>query len=166
MSSSRPRLGPFDFRGWFAGPPAAPDAFARAVVLLERGRPGEALVALEEALREAADEPARALVHNKRGVALRALGRADAAFEAFCVALECHETSAPALVNVGNALLESGHARDAVDYYRAALRADGTYALAHSNLAAALRALGDRAGSVRALRAAERAAGRRSPGPA
>jgi tetratricopeptide (TPR) repeat protein len=162
MSSS----GPFDFRAWFAEPPAAPDAYSRALVFLERGRPGEALRELDAALAQNPDGPARARIHNKRGVALIALGEREAAIEAFCSALDCSETAAPALVSLGNSFLESGHPRDAVDYYRAALRADAGYALAQANLAAALRALGDRAGSVRALRAAARLEGRRGPGRA
>jgi tetratricopeptide (TPR) repeat protein len=167
MSSSG-RLGPFDFRAWFAQPPSAPDAYSRALIFLERGRPAEALRELEVALAQDPDGPARARIHNKRGVALIALGEREAAIEAFCTALDCSETAAPApaLVSLGNLFLDSGHPRDAVDYYRAALRADAGYALAQANLAAALRALGDRAGSVRALRAAARLEGRRGPGRA
>jgi tetratricopeptide (TPR) repeat protein len=166
MGSSRPRRGPFDVRGWFAGPPVAPDSFSRALVLLERGRPREALDELEAALAEAADDARLARVYNKRGVALLALGERERAVEAFIAALDADERCAPALVSVGNLLLESGHPADAVDYYRAALRCEHDYALAYANLAAALRALGDRAGSVRALRAAARREGRRVPGRA
>jgi len=168
MSSSRPGLGPFVFlRRLAAREPAAAGAFARALRHLERGRPHEALPELDAALGEAAGGPERARVHNKRGVALIALGERDAALEAFCSAIECCEAAPAApLVSLGNLLLESGHPNDAIDYYRAALRVEAGYALAHTNLAAALRALGDRAGSVRALRAAARAEARQAPGHA
>jgi tetratricopeptide (TPR) repeat protein len=147
--------------------PAEAGAFARALRHLDRGRPHEALPEFDAALGEAAAGSERARIHNKRGVALIALGERDAALEAFCSAVECCEADAAApLVSLGNLLLESGHPRDAIDYYRCALRLDEGYALAHANLAAALRSLGDRAGSVRALRAAARAEARRAPGRA
>jgi tetratricopeptide (TPR) repeat protein len=164
MSSSRRRRWPFDPREWFAGPPD--DAFGRAADLIRRGRHAQALQALDAALLEARDPAGVAAVHNKRGVALVALGDRDAALEAFCAALEAHETAVPALVSIGNLLFEAGHAADAVDYYRAALRLDDAYAVAHANLAAALRSLGDRAGAVRALRAAVRLEGPRGLGRA
>jgi tetratricopeptide (TPR) repeat protein len=166
MDSSRPRRGPFDFRSWFAAPPAAPDAYGRAVVLLERGRAGEALAELDAALATCVDGAATARTHNKRGVALIALGEREAAVEAFCAAVDAAADQAPALVSLGNLFLESGHPLDAIDYYRAALRLDERNALAYANLGAALRAIGDRSGSVRALRAAARLEVRRGPGRA
>ena len=97
----------------------------------------------------------------ERGVvALVALGLRSDALEAFCIALAHDERCAPALVNLGNMLLEDGHPHDAIDYYEAALRADEKYSAGYRNLGIALRRLGRRAEAVRALRSADRIAGR------
>jgi tetratricopeptide (TPR) repeat protein len=166
MSSPPKARAPFDPRSWFRSKAGEVAPFERAVAHLERGRFPEALRELEAALATCADDPARARVHNKRGVALLELGRRSEGLDAFCTALVLDERSAPALVNLGNLLFEAGHPEDAIDYYRGALRADETYALAHANLAAVYRQRGERAAAVRELRAAERLAGRRSRGRA
>ena len=137
-----------DYRRDFGGrPPARVDHEAAALEF-------------EAALDAATDDPARATIYNKLGVARMALGRRDDALEAFCAALELDEHCAPALVNVGNLFLEDGHPLDAIDYYQAALRADDSYPPAYRHLGIALRRLGRRAEAVRALRAADRNAGR------
>jgi tetratricopeptide (TPR) repeat protein len=135
-------------------------AFERGVVALDAGDHEAAALEFEAALDAATDDPARATIYNKLGVARMALGRRDDALEAFCAALELDEHCAPALVNVGNLFLEDGHPLDAIDYYQAALRADDSYPPAYRHLGIALRRLGRRAEAVRALRAADRNAGR------
>jgi tetratricopeptide (TPR) repeat protein len=155
----------FDVRRLFAalGRKAGPrNAFERGVVALDAGDHLGAAREFEAALDDAADDAARATVHNKRGVALVALGRRSDALEAFCAALDLDERCAPALVNVGNLLLEDAHALDAIDYYEAAILADATYPPAHRHLGIALKRLGRRSEAVRALRLADRLAGRRA----
>lgn len=154
----------FDARRLFAAlrrpaPPQTP--YALGQIALDAGRPQEALVAFAAAASCAPSAPARALAHNKCGVAAIALGRPGDALDAFETALACDERCAPALVNLGNLLLEDGDALDAIDYYRAALRYDEKYALAQRNLGIALKALGERSAAVRALRTAARLEGRR-----
>ncbi len=147
----------FDVRSIFAAfrrRPHAVTPFERGVVELDAGRHEEALRHL------AAAEPGPA-ADNKRGVALVSLGRRADALTAFCAALAADERYAPALVNLGNLLLEEGATLDAIDYYRAAITYDGTYPLAHRNLGLALKRAGRRAEGVRALRAAARLESRR-----
>ncbi len=149
----------FDVRKLFAGSPrpAQSGPYERGAEALLRG---DHLLALEEfeVAVEASlgDDTSRAAAHNKRGVTLVALGRAHEALLSFCAALECDERCAPALVNIGNRLLEDGDLLDAVDYYEAALRADEAYHLAHRNLGIALKRLGRRPEAVRAFRSAAR----------
>jgi tetratricopeptide (TPR) repeat protein len=155
----------FDVRRIFAvlqRKPGPQNAFERGVVALEAGDHLRAVREFEEALAAADDDARRAASHNKRGVALVALGRREEALEAFCRALDHDEGHAPALVNVGNLLLEDAHPLDAIDYYEAAIRADAAYAAAHRNLGIALKRVGRRSAAVRALRLADRLAGRRT----
>ena len=76
-------------------------------------------------------------------------------------ALLADERCAPALVNIGNLLLEDGHVLDAVDHYESALRIDDGYAPAHGNLGVAFRRLGRGVESIRALKRAARLSMRR-----
>jgi tetratricopeptide (TPR) repeat protein len=145
MSSPRRPRAPFD------RPP-----YERGLAALDAGRHAEAFEALSEALAVAANERARVEACNKRGVAAMALGQRDAALADFCAALDLDERYAPALVNLGNLLLEDGHVQDAIDYYQAALRADERYAGAHRNLGIAYKRIGRHAESVRHLRSAMR----------
>jgi len=162
----------FDVRALFAAlrrGPGPRDAFERGVAALQSGRHEAALDEFASAARDAAaaaDPPAEAAAHSKRGVVLTALGRRAEALEAFALALERDGRCAPALVNLGNLLLEDGHVLDAIDYYDAALRADRTYPAAYRNLAVAYKRLGRRAEAVRALRSAARLESRRPPGRA
>ncbi len=162
----------FDLRSVFAalrGRPvsartaAAASAYDAGLTALNAGRPDEALRAFETAVRDAASPAACAAADNKRGVALVELGRPGEALQAFTDALAGDERSAPALVNLGNLLLEDGSVLDAVDYYRAAVSCDGTYALAYRNLGIAFKRLGRRAEAVNALRTAARLEARRRP---
>ncbi|MGB8267207.1 MAG: tetratricopeptide repeat protein, partial [Candidatus Velthaea sp.] len=113
----------------------------------------------ERALAEASTPAGCAAAHNKRGVALVAGGDREGAILAFLAALEAQPQHVPAIVNVGNLLLESGMLADAVEHYEAALRLDDRYAPAYQNLGVALRRQGRRAESVRALRTASRIEG-------
>jgi tetratricopeptide (TPR) repeat protein len=144
-------------------PPATP--YERGVVALESGRHDEALAEFEAALAVATGVAERAAAHNKHGVTLVALGRSDAALADFCAALALDERFAPALVNLGNLLLEDGHTLDAIDYYEAAIRADEKYAVAYRNLGIAHKRVGRRADSVRNLRTATRLEMRNPPKP-
>jgi tetratricopeptide (TPR) repeat protein len=153
----------FDLRALFAAfrrGPGPGTAFERGVVALDAGDHAAAQAEFSAALDESATPAERATICNKLGVARMALGRRDDAFADFCLALALDERCAPALVNVGNLLLEDEHTLDAIDYYEAAIRADETYPAAYRHLGIALRRLGRRAEAVRALRAADRYAAR------
>jgi tetratricopeptide (TPR) repeat protein len=131
--------------------------YERALDALARGRFAEALERLDALLADStvAGER-RAAMTNKRGVALIGLGRPQDARDAFEAALDIKPRFAPALVNVGNLLLESGELDAAVAQYQAAIAADDRYAPAHHNLAVAYKRLGRTADSVRALRRAHK----------
>jgi tetratricopeptide (TPR) repeat protein len=148
----------FAVRTFFAalreGPPRG--ALADGLRAIADGRYADAEAALRAALAEASDGAGRARVHNKLGVAYIAAERRDDALVAFAAALECDGACAPALVNIGNLLLDDGHVEDAIDHYTAAIAADERYPLAHRNLGVALRRLGRLGESVRALRTADR----------
>ncbi len=149
----------FDVRSWFAvlrQPPPPSGSLARGLRAIEAGRFGEAEEWLAAALAEAPDDEARAVVHNKLGVAYVAAARRDDALAAFARALDFDAACAPALANLGNMLYEDGHPLDALDYYDAAIAADESYALAHRNRGIALRKLGKRGESVSAMRKADR----------
>jgi len=133
---------------------------AEASAALDRGDTAAALGHAERALEQALTDFSRAAAHNKRGVVLVAIGDREGATYAFLAALEAEPRHVPAIVNVGNLLLESAMLADAVEHYEAALRLDDRYAPAYQNLGVALRRLGRRAGSVRALRTAGRIEGR------
>jgi tetratricopeptide (TPR) repeat protein len=154
----------FHIRRLFAAPrrfgPPKTD-LERGVAALERGDHDGALAYLAAAA--ASDGPAadRAAAHNKRGVALIAVGRREEALAAFCDALAVVERYAPALVNIGNLLLEDGDVADAIEHYRAALVADERYSGAHFNLAVALKRAGRAGEAVHHLRTAQRLEGRR-----
>jgi tetratricopeptide (TPR) repeat protein len=157
MSSPGKPHAPFDPRTWFAPRRAGVSTpYERGVAALDAGRNGEAAEAFTEAIEVAPNQRARLEARNKRGVASVALGRRDEALADFCAVLALDERYAPALVNVGNLLLEEGHVHDAIDYYQAALRADEKHAGAHRNLGIAYKRLGRHAESVRHLRSAMR----------
>ena len=154
----------FDVRTLFAAlrRPAPPtSAFARATIALDRGDFTTALAELRDAHDVAIDDVVRAVIANKCGVAHIGLGDRDAALTAFDRALAFDERCAPALANLGNLLFEDRHIDDAIDHYRAAIRADEAYAIAHQNLGIALKTLGRHGEAVRSLRAASRLAGKR-----
>ncbi len=153
----------FDVRTLFAAlrRPAPATAFARATVALDRGDFATALAELRGAHDDAADDAARAVIANKSGVAHIGLGEREMALASFDRALGYDERCAPALANLGNLLFEDRHINDAIDHYRAAIRADEAYAVAHQNLGVALKTLGRHGEAVRSLRTATRLAGKR-----
>ena len=128
---------------------------------IARRRYDEALARLDALLAEsAAGGQDRAVLQNKRGVALVNLSRTDEARAAFETAVEIRPQFAPALVNLGNLQLEAGNVEDAIRYYERAVRSDEDYAPAHHNLGIAYKRLGRTADFVRELRRAHRLEGR------
>jgi tetratricopeptide (TPR) repeat protein len=154
----------FDVRRYFAvrRRPDPQSPFECGVAAFEEGRADEALVAFAEAIATATVPTERSRARNKHAVTLVALGRHDEAREGWFAALADDERNAAALTNLGNLLLEDGHALDAIDYYAAAIRADESHAPAFRNLGVALRRLGRRREAVSALRTAVRLEARRS----
>lgn len=142
----------------WAPPPATP--YAAGVAALERNRIEEALAHFARAEAGAATPEARASAANKRGIAHVRRGDRAAAVDAFVDALLAHPSFVPAIVNVGNMLLEDGAVDEAVEHYEAAVRLDDTYAVGHLNLGVAYKRLGRRGDAVRAFRRANRLEGR------
>ena len=128
-------------------------AYQLALRSLEHGHYEEALRQLDALLNDETHTARdRATILNKRGVALIGLGRREDARRAFEEALGLQPGFAPALVNLGNLLLESGETEAAVKNYEAAILSDEKYGPAHHNLAVAYKRLGRTADSVRELR--------------
>lgn len=128
---------------------------------IARHRYDEALARLDALLAESAPGgEGRAVLQNKRGVALVNLSRTDEARAAFETALDIHPQFAPALVNLGNLQLEAGNVEEAIGYYERAVRSDEDYAPAHHNLGVAYKRIGRTADFVRELRRAHRLEGR------
>ena len=119
----------------------------------------EALSHFDAALAAATTDGERAVIHNKRGIAYVQARNIEAAVNAFLAALEI-EPHVPAIVNVGNLLLEAGDVDEAIVHYEAALRLDDEYATAHLNLGVAYKRIGRRSDAVREFRRANRLDGR------
>jgi tetratricopeptide (TPR) repeat protein len=121
----------------------------------------DALARLDALLGDA-DLPAaeRAVIANKRGVALVDLQRRDEARAAFEQALAVVPKFAPALVNIGNLHLEAGETKEAIALYESAVLSDEDYALAHHNLGVAYKRAGRMGDAVREFRRASRLEGR------
>ncbi len=136
--------------------PLATTPLAAGVTALERGLFAEALAHFGVALSAAQTGGQRALVHNKCALAHLGRGDREAAVDALCAALLADDRCVPALVNVGNLLLEDGCVDDAVAHYEAALRIDDAYAAAHLNLGIAFKRSGRKADAVREFRRADR----------
>lgn len=131
--------------------------FERAVRLIETGNYAQADAVLSGLLASGAAPAERASILNKRGVARIHQDRREDALGDFAAALELRPGFAPALVNVGNLLLEDGDVEAAVVQYEAALRSDQGYRIAHLNLGVAYKRLGRHADAVREFRRADRA---------
>ncbi len=129
----------------------------RALYALKRGELSNAetqFTALLSADALPADE--RAFLLNKRGAARARLDGAEPARADFEEALKLVPDYAPALVNLGNVLLENGRLEDAVASYERAIAADAGYAAAYFNLSVARKRQGEFAAAVRALRTAQK----------
>jgi len=129
--------------------------FERAIRLIESGDYANADARLT-ALLTSGDAADRASIFNKRGVARVHLGRHEDALNDFRAALEIRPGYAPALVNIGNLLLEGGEVEAAMLQYEAAVQSDDAYRVAHFNLGVALKKLGRHADAVREFRRADR----------
>lgn len=127
-----------------------------ALQSLARGEYAAALQQLDVLLEEETRGEERAVLSNKRGVALVSLLRRDEARQAFDDALAARPRYAPALVNLGNLHLEASEADAAIAQYQAAVAADDRYGPAHHNLAVAYKRLGRTADYVRELRRAHK----------
>lgn len=137
-----------------------PDAFARGVRALERGRLDDAASAFEEALGAATLASEIGLIRNKRAIV--AIHRSDrvAAIEELVAALHADPRSAAAITTVGNLLLEDGAIGEAIEHYEYAVLIDDRYGPAYHNLGVALHRSGRRSEAVRMLRKATRLQGR------
>jgi tetratricopeptide (TPR) repeat protein len=152
-------MGPVSFFARLFGsrlPPSPRTPFEAGVAALDQQRFDEASAHFAAALEAAATGAQRALVHNKRALISLQRGDRAAAIAAFVAALDADERCVPAIVNVGNLLLEDGVLDDAVAHYESALRLDEAYAPGHHNLGIAYKRLGRRADAVREFRRADR----------
>ena len=128
---------------------------------IAQGRYEDALIRLQSlAASDGLAAVERASIANKRGVALVNLERRVHAQQAFEEALAHARAFAPALVNLGNLELESGHVGAAVRWYERAVLCDDQYAPAHHNLSVAYKRLGRTSEAVRELRRAYKLEGR------
>lgn len=136
-----------------------PFAFAlRALALGEYARAETELSSLIAAQEWSPND--RAFLFNKRGVARIALQRREDARADFEAALELQPSFAPAIVNLGNLLLEAADLDGAIAAYERAIACDAEYAVAYLNLGVAYKRRGRVAEGVRALRQAQRLEGR------
>jgi len=140
---ARPRLPVALFLVWFAatgvfyewGGPAA-----RGVRQLREKRYGEAATSLEEGRKEL---PRSAAARYDQGLAARALGLKDSTRIAWgeAVTLDGASGRAAAAYNLGNDAMRAGKLEEAIEWYRASLRADWKKADAKRNLEEAIRRL-------------------------
>jgi len=137
--------------------PRQQSPFERALGLMQTGQYARAEAELSRLLETESRTRERAGIFNKRGVARIEQGRREDALPDFAAALELQPAFAPALVNIGNLLLESGDVEGAIVHYEAALRSDDHYRVARLNLGVAYKKLGRHAEAVREFRRADRA---------
>jgi predicted negative regulator of RcsB-dependent stress response len=90
-------------------------------VLLETGRPAEAIIQYEESLQF---NPRGAEANNNLGLALAQEGRTGEAIDHYEVALKTNPHFALAHANLANALVREGRLSEAMDHYEQALRVD------------------------------------------
>jgi len=149
------------YRRLLEADPRHPDATHLLGVLdLQRGRPAEALAAIDRALALALG-PGRAEFHGNRGVALRALGRLEEAAAAYREALRLDPDDPDAAANLGVALHELGRPAEARPHLEAALARDPGHVDALFGLANLLLTAGDAGRAVLLYRRArDRAPGR------
>ena len=109
-----------------------------AMLLLELGRPNDAVTHFESSVRL---RPAAASYFNL-GTALMMAGRLEAAVVQYREALRLDPNRAPVHLNLGNALESLGEQAEALRHYREALRLQPGYARAHNNIGDVLLGLG------------------------
>lgn len=132
------------FLAWIAAMGAAYEwggPAARGVRQLREKRHAEAIASLEEGRK---DLPRSAAVRYDQGLAAQALGLGDSARTAWgeaATALDGTRARAAASYNLGNDALRAGKLDEAIDWYRASLRADWKRADAKRNLEEAIRRL-------------------------
>ncbi len=128
---------------WIAGLGAAYEwggPAARGVRQLREKRHAEAIGSLEEGRKEL---PRSAAARYDQGLAARGLGLNDSARAAWTDAMELDGTRARAAAayNMGNDALRAGKLDEAIDWYRASLRADWKQGDVKRNLEEAIRRL-------------------------
>jgi tetratricopeptide (TPR) repeat protein len=111
----------------------------RGVSLRELGRPEEALVAYEQAIRL---DPNHAKIYNNQGNVLHDLGRLEEALMAYEQAIRLDPNYANAYYNQGNVLQALGRPGEALMAYEQAIRLDPNYAKAYYNQGVVLHDLG------------------------
>jgi tetratricopeptide (TPR) repeat protein len=146
-------------------PPAPPGPLAAGDRALRAGDLELAERCFAEALAAAAGDRERALAHNKRALVAIARGDRAGARAVLDEALATYAACVPALVNVGNLLLEAGDISGAIERFETAIRLDPDYADAHHNLGVAYKRAGRRSEAVRELRRATGLERRRKNGP-
>jgi lipoprotein NlpI len=131
--------------------------FACALQALDRRQFDRAVAAFDELLQsENLAVGERAFLLNKRGVARVGLAQREPARADFIAALAARPGYAPALMNLGNLLLEEGEVDAAIAQYERAIASDGEYAVAYLNLGIAYKRAGRIDDGIRALRQAQR----------
>ena len=100
--------------------PSASGSYLMACALQQQGRHGEAVAAFQEAAR--LENIDTADFHMNLGASLTALGRWTEAREAFAAAAHLDPGDANAWTNLGVALMETGHWRDALPCHERARR--------------------------------------------
>ena len=114
----------------------------RGLALQRLGRLDEALASYDQALVLAPqDSSVLADAHYNRGIALQALQRLDEACASFIQAVALKPSLGSVYVGLGHALLEAGHAEDAIRLYDQAIAAQAADAQTHNNRGAALHSL-------------------------
>jgi tetratricopeptide (TPR) repeat protein len=139
---------------------APSEPFARGARALDRGRLDDAEAAFAEALTLARTAAEVALVRNKRAIVAIHRRNLELAIDELICALEADPRSAAAITTIGNMLLESDAADEAVAHYEYAILVDENYGPAYHNLGVAFHRSGRRAEAVRMLRKATRLEGR------
>jgi protein O-mannosyl-transferase len=113
--------------------------------LLDKGRTGEAISQLQEAVRL---KPDYADAHIDLGVALLNQGQTGGAISQFQEAIRLEPDYAEAHNNLGIALLNQGQTGEAIGQYQEAIRLKADYAEAHYNLGIALLNQGQTGGAI------------------
>ncbi|MBN2125339.1 MAG: tetratricopeptide repeat protein [Deltaproteobacteria bacterium] len=120
-------------------------------LLVQQGRPGEALPYLERAAGLDLTRKRRAILLNNWGAAYFKLGDYERAIERFRKAVLLRPDDLSYVMNLGNAYLDSGRPERALAVFREALLLAPDSALVRRRIAAASIRMGEVAGAVEAL---------------